>query len=130
MYGLPSDDIEPFGNPFPIAAGLLCATGEAVFVDDMPHYSNELFIEFVKSTEAHAKIIKVDASKALAIEGVLHFISAKDVPEGKNKFKGVGDEDELIFAEDTVMLEGHQIGAILATNEDIAKKAAKLVMKN
>lgn len=70
VYGLPSDDIEPFGKPFPIKAGLLCATGEAVFVDDMPQYSNELFIEFVTSSEAHARIKQVDASKALAMEGV------------------------------------------------------------
>jgi len=128
VHGLSADDIEPIGKPFPHAAGLLCATGEAVFVDDMPSYSNELFMEFVTSTRVHAKIKKIDPSKALAIRGVKHFIGYKDVPDGKNLFTTVGAEDELIFAEDNVMYEGQPIGAILATNVDIARRAAKLVM--
>ena len=127
VHGLSMEDIEPIGKPFPHAAGLLCGTGQAVFVDDMPSYRNELFMEFVTSKTAHVKITKVDASKALAIPGVKHFISHKDVPEGKNVFVTVGSEDEIIFAEDCVMYEGQPIGAILATNENIAKKAAMLV---
>eukprot|EP00092_Neocalanus_flemingeri_P028691 GFUD01031152.1.p1 GENE.GFUD01031152.1~~GFUD01031152.1.p1 ORF type:complete len:1217 (+),score=283.27 GFUD01031152.1:87-3737(+) len=127
VVGLSKDDIEPIGKPFPHAAGLLCATGEAVFVDDMPSYRNELFMEFVTSTRAHAKIKKVDASKALAVAGVKHFIGYKDIPEGKNLFATVGSEDEIIFAEDHVLYEGQPIGAILATNENIAKRAAMLV---
>jgi len=127
VYGLSNEELEPIGKPFPHAAGLLCSTGEAVFVDDMPQLRNELFMEFVTSTEAHAKIKKVDASKALQIPGVKHFISCKDVPEGKNQFATVGDKDEVIFAEDSVLCEGQPIGAILATHENIAKKGAKLV---
>jgi len=127
VVGLSADDIEPLGKPFPHAAGLLCATGEAVFVDDMPSYKTELFMEFVTSTRANAKIKKVDASKALAVAGVRHFLGYKDIPEGKNLFVTVGSEDEIIFAEDYVEYEGQPIGAILATNETVAKKAAKLV---
>ena len=55
-------------------------------------------MEFVTSKTAHVKITKVDASKALAIPGVKHFISHKDVPEGKYVFVTVRLEDEIIFA--------------------------------
>jgi len=127
VHGVSDEDLEPMGKPIPHMAGLLCSTGEAVFVDDMPSLKNELFMEFVTSTEAHAKIKKVDASQALAIPGVKHFISVKDVPEGKNQFATVGDKDELIFAEDFALYEGQPIGAVLATHENIAKKAAQLV---
>ena len=37
-------------------------------VDDMPAYRDELFIEFVNSSEVHAKIMNIDASKALELE--------------------------------------------------------------
>ena len=63
VHGLSMEDIEPIGKPFPHAAGLLCGTGQAVFVDDMPCYMNELFMEFFYDHTAHAKIKKVDASK-------------------------------------------------------------------
>jgi len=128
VHGVSYEDLQPIGKSFPHAAGLLCATGQAVFVDDMPSYRNELFMEFVTSTRVHAKIKKVDASKALEIPGVKHFISYKDVPEGKNVFLTVGEKDDMIFAEDYVLYEGHPIGAILASNENIAKNAAKLVI--
>ena len=76
----------------------------------------------------HAKIMNIDASKSLELEGAIHLITAKDVPSGKNRYKSVGEEDELIFAEDTVLFQGHPIGAIFATSREIAKKAAKLVV--
>jgi len=128
VHGFTATDIEPLGKPIPMAAGLLCTTGEAVFVDDMPSFNNELFMEFVTSTEVHSKIKSIDASKALALDGVLHFITAKDIPEGRNTFQNFGEDDEIVFADDTVLFEGHPVGAILAVNEDIAKKASKLVI--
>ena len=127
VYGLPDEDIEPLGKPVPHIAGLRCTTGQAVFVDDMPSFRNELFMEFVTSTEAHARIKKIDASKAVEIPGVKYFLTYKDVPNGKNLFPLVGSAKEMIFAEDTVVYEGQPIGAILATDETIAKRAALLV---
>ena len=64
---------------------------------------------------------------ALALPGVVRFIDVKDVPEGLTPFKIFGGQDEEVFAKDTVMYEGHPIGAILACNERLARKAASLV---
>ena len=122
-------DVKPLGKPVPKVDGLLLATGNAQFVDDIPSYKNELYMEFVGSKKAHAKILKVDPSEALKVAGVKHFISAEDVPKEKNKFSNFpgGPLDETMFAEGTVEYVGHPVGAILAENEEIAKTAAQLV---
>ena len=127
LHKVDPTDVKPLGKPFPRVDGLLLATGNAQFVDDMPSYKKELYMAFVNSTKAHARILNVNPSKALNLPGVKHFISAKDVPEGKNKFSNFGEVDEDVFAEEIVAYEGHPIGAILAEEEDTAKKAAMMV---
>ena len=81
----------------------------------------------VCSTVAHAKLLSVDPTAALALPGVVRFLDVKDVPEGLTPFKIFGGQDEELFAKDTVMYEGHPIGAILACNESVARKATSLV---
>jgi len=117
----------PVGKPVATTQGLDCATGEAVFVDDMPRLEHELFFAPVLSPIAHGRILSIDASAALEIEGVVRFVSAKDVPEGRNRIKVRELEDEKLFAEDIVEYEGDMIGAILGKNEKIARHAAALV---
>ena len=76
---------------------------------------------------AHAKLLSVDPTAALAVPGVVRFFDVKDVPDGLVPFKILGDVDEEIFAKDKVLYEGHPIGAIVACNETVARKAAALV---
>ena len=115
------------GLNVPRVSGLAHATGQAEFIEDMPVATNELFMALVCSTEAHARIVSVDESAALALPGVKKFMSAKDIPEGANKFKILGLVDEDIFADEEVLFEGHPIGAILANTEKLARHAASLV---
>ena len=117
----------PLGLPVPMVAGLSLATGQATFVEDMPKTSNELFMALVCSTVAHAKLLSVDPTAALAVPGVVRFLDVKDVPEGLVPFKILGGQDEDIFAKDEVLYEGHPIGAVVACNEAVARKAAALV---
>ena len=81
----------------------------------------------VISTEAHANLVSVDPSAALAVPGVVRFMDVNDVPVGIVPFKIWSNKDEEIFAKDKVLYEGHPIGAILACNEAVARKAAALV---
>merc|ERR550532_2814808 len=102
----------PLGLPVPMVAGLSLATGQATFVEDMPKTSNELFMALVCSTVAHAKLLSVDPTAALAVPGVVRFLDVKDVPEGLVPFKILGGQDEDIFAKDEVLYEGHPIGPV------------------
>lgn len=58
-------------------AALKQVTGEAIYVDDMPLPPRGLHAYFVYSTVPHARVVNVDATKALAMPGVVDFISAK-----------------------------------------------------
>eukprot|EP00057_Strongylocentrotus_purpuratus_P024304 XP_011678778.1 PREDICTED: xanthine dehydrogenase/oxidase [Strongylocentrotus purpuratus] len=118
-------DHDPVGRPVSHKAAYQHATGEAVYIDDMPKISGELHMAFVYSGRAHAKIIAIDPSKALAMEGVRDFISAVDVP-GSN-YVGVNFQDEELFATKEVMYIGHAVGAIVADTKELAQRGAKLV---
>lgn len=102
------------------------ATGEAIYCDDMPKFVDELYLAVVLSTRAHAKILKIDATKALSMEGVIVFYSAKDIPE-KQRWFGPIFKDEEIFVSEKVTSHGQVIGAIVAINQTIAQKAARMV---
>ena len=69
-----------------------------MYCDDMPHFENELYLSLVLSKEAHAEIVSIDASKALAMEGVHAFFSAEDLPEPQFKNSYGFVHDEQVFA--------------------------------
>lgn len=100
-------------------------TGEAVYIDDMPRLQGELNGSLVVSQRPHAKLRKVDASKALQVPGVIGFFSHKDIPGEKI----IGDivHDEEVFASEVVETVGQPIGIIVAEDEVTAKHAAHLV---
>ncbi|XP_063958717.1 xanthine dehydrogenase/oxidase-like isoform X1 [Lytechinus pictus] len=118
-------DHDPVGRPISHKAAYQHATGEAVYIDDMPRISGELHMAFVYSGRAHAKIISIDPSNALAMDSVHDFISAEDVP-GSN-FLGPIIPDEELFATKEVMHIGQIIGAVLADTKEQAQRAAKEV---
>ncbi|XP_074031148.1 xanthine dehydrogenase isoform X2 [Leptinotarsa decemlineata] len=101
------------------------ATGEAVYCDDIPHQEGALYCAFVLSTKAHARIVEIDESEALSMDGVRGFVSAKDVREGCNW--GCVIQDEEVFYSDTVTAQGQILGLIVADDQILAQRAAKKV---
>jgi len=77
------------------------ATGEAIYCDDMPKFEKELYLSLVLSTRAHAKILKIDSSKALSMEGVVSFFSSKDLAEDR-RWVGPVFHDEEVFVSEKV----------------------------
>uniref|UniRef100_A0A8C5QI35 FAD-binding PCMH-type domain-containing protein n=1 Tax=Leptobrachium leishanense TaxID=445787 RepID=A0A8C5QI35_9ANUR len=110
---------DPVGRPIVHLSGIKQATGEAVYVDDMPPVDQELFIAFATSTRAHAKILSIDETEARQVPGVVDIIRAKDVP-GKNAVDGQG----TLFSEETVECVGQIICAVVADTSDHARRAA------
>uniref|UniRef100_A0A8B9KDR4 Xanthine dehydrogenase/oxidase n=1 Tax=Astyanax mexicanus TaxID=7994 RepID=A0A8B9KDR4_ASTMX len=121
--GQSADDV--VGRPMMHLSALKQATGEAVYCDDIPHYENELYLALVTSTKAHAHIISIETAEAMAVPGVVAFISAKDIP-GSNK-TGPVVSDETVFADNKVTCVGHIIGAVVADTQAHAQRAAKAV---
>ncbi|KAG8041547.1 hypothetical protein G9C98_002840 [Cotesia typhae] len=120
-------DKDLIGRPIVHASGFKQVTGEAVYCDDIPHINGELYLALVMATKAHAKIIDIDASKALAIDGVVAFFSAKDILE-HNRWIGPVYHDEEVFVSEKVTSQGQSIGAIVAVDQITAQKAARAVI--
>lgn len=122
----PNEQAHALGQPRVHASAFKQATGEAVYIDDMPKYENELYLALVLSTKAHAKLISIDATEALQQPGVHAFFSAKDLTPHQNEF-GPVFHDEEVFISKTVTAQGQTLGAIVADNQAIAQRAARMV---
>ncbi|KAI5610778.1 xanthine dehydrogenase/oxidase, partial [Silurus asotus] len=117
--------VDVVGRPVMHLSALKQATGEAIYCDDIPRFENELCLALVTSTKAHAYIKSINTDDAMALPGVVLFVSAKDIP-GSNK-TGPVVYDETVFAEDKVTYVGHIVGAIVADTQVHAQRAAKAV---
>ena len=111
------------GRPLMHLSAPLQASGEAHYTDDIPKQAGELYAGLVLSTHAHAKI-STDWSLALKVDGVEGYVAVGDVP-GSNT-TGLHD-DERVFADGEVTHFGQIIGMVMAKNQIIAQRAAKLV---
>jgi len=103
--------------------GFAKVSGAAQYVDDLEFGPGLLFAEIVESPFAHAEILKIDASKAERLQGVVKVVTGKDFPFSF----GLYMQDRYIFAQDRVRFVGEQVAAVIASDIVTAKKAAKLV---
>ena len=101
------------------------STGKAQYIEDIT-FPGELAGALLQSPHAHAKILDIDTSKALALPGVVAVLTAKDVPEVKY---GVSPAryDENLFAMDRVRYVGDEIAAVAAVDLPTALKAVELI---
>lgn len=117
------------GKPIEKTEAKIQASGEAVYVDDVPSPDHCLYAAFVPSTEAFAKVKLIDTELAIASSGVVAFISAKDIPKGGANVAAVSRyfERESLFATDYVEYVGHPLGIMVADSPEHAKEAAAKV---
>ena len=120
------EKINSVGKPVVHSSAYKQATGEALYCDDIPFFENELYMAFVYSTKSHAELVSVDSFKALKMNGVHAFFSAKDIPSEQNVC-GPIFKDEEVFVSKTVTCRGQFIGAIVAEDQETAKLAARSV---
>lgn len=100
-------------------------TGKSVYLDDIPTISGTLHAAVVGSAIAHGKILRVDTTEALGLDGVVKVITCTDIP-GENQIGGIV-EDETLLAEGEVHYQGQPIAVVIAKTERDAHKAAKMV---
>ncbi|XP_045723432.1 aldehyde oxidase [Mirounga angustirostris] len=119
---LPED---PVGHPIMHLSGIKHATGEAIYCDDMPTVDRELFLSFVTSSRARAKIVSIDLSEALSLPGVVDIVTEEHL-RGVNSFCILTKPEELLRTEE-VSCVGQLVCAVIAESELQAKRAAQRV---
>jgi CO/xanthine dehydrogenase Mo-binding subunit len=98
-------------------------TGAAKYVDDVQFGPSLYYGRLIRSPYAHARIKRVDASKARAVPGVRAVVTGEDVPANI----GLYLKDRPVFARDRVRHVGDPVAGIVAVSEEIAEEAAQLV---
>lgn len=96
--------------------------GTAIYCDDV-YFRNTVYGKLVHSPFAHAKILSIDISAALALLGVVTVLLAKDIPDNRT----IGEEHGWLLAEKEVCYIGDPVALVAADSERIAEEAAKLI---
>ena len=99
-------------------------TGKAKYGADV-YAPGMLHGAIVRSPHAHAKIVKIDASKALALDGVKAVVTREDFTAEVTG--GTWNILENVMAGEKALYDGHAVAAVAATSALIARDAAKLV---
>ncbi|MFQ3218972.1 MAG: xanthine dehydrogenase large subunit [Paraglaciecola sp.] len=111
------------GKAHPHESAIRHVTGQARYVDDMPHPANLLHGAVGMSNSAAGKITSLDLSQVWAAPGVIDVITVADVP-GNIDIAPVFDGDP-IFAQDQVLFHGQALFAVLADSVIHARQAAQ-----
>jgi 4-hydroxybenzoyl-CoA reductase alpha subunit len=112
------------GRAQPKIDGLAKATGAALYTDDLT-LPGMLHAKILRSPHAHARIRAIDASAALALEGVHGVLTGKDMPIPYGVIPWTPDEHALAL--DKVRFIGDEVAAVAAVDEDTANLALKKI---
>lgn len=99
-------------------------TGHAKYTDDFV-FPNMLFGRTLRSPYPHARILKIDTSKARALPGVRAVLTHADVP-GEN-LHGLVYRDWPVLCHDVVRYVGDVVAIVAADDEDTAAQALRLI---
>jgi aerobic carbon-monoxide dehydrogenase large subunit len=113
------------GTPVPNRDGRAVVTGRAAYTCDLS-LPGMAFGKLVRSPVAHAVIADVDASAALAVDGVLAVLVPADFADLPRVTTG-SILDMPLLAQGKVRYAGEPVAAVIASTEEIAGQAAELV---
>ncbi|MFZ4563795.1 MAG: molybdopterin cofactor-binding domain-containing protein [Bacteroidales bacterium] len=114
------------GQPVPKYEAYETAIGERKFINDM-QVEGMLYSALRFSDHPRARVVSIDVSDALQVEGVIRVFTAVDIPG--DRYTG------LIFSDWPLMIEpgeitryiGDVIAGVVAGDEETARKAARLI---
>jgi xanthine dehydrogenase molybdenum-binding subunit len=108
-------------------------TGRAVYGADL-QIAGLLHGRILRSPHAHARIRRIDTSKAEALPGVEAVITSAEFPDPGNKIAELGEGainlehlSSNCLARGKVLYQGHAIAAVAAVSPHVAEEALKLI---
>lgn len=97
--------------------------GGTIYATDLvlPHM---LEAKLLLSPHAHARILRIDSSRALAMPGVRAIVTAADTPQVR---VGPYIKDRVVFARHKVCYVGEPVAAVAAVDRETAEAALRLI---
>ena len=101
-------------------------TGRARYGADF-NMTGQLVGRILRSPHAHARIRKIDTSKAEKLKGVKAVITAADLPDLSNGNSSLYDILDNCMARKKAFYDGHAVAAVAAVDARTAREALKLI---
>ena len=111
------------GQPFGKLEGIGKVSGQARYSGDVT-LPGLIWGKALRSPLPHARILRIDTSRARALPGVLTVLTAQDLPDilvGRRMF------DMPMLARDRVRFVGEKVAVVAAVDPDIAEEALALI---
>jgi aerobic carbon-monoxide dehydrogenase large subunit len=122
------------GEPLTRREDVRFVTGSASYLDDL-QAPDALHVGFVRSPFAHARLGPIEASGALALEGVTAIVTAADIAGEIDPYAIAAAEGSEVapvplpvLGEGTVRFVGEPVAAVLAEERAVLEDAMELVL--
>jgi 2-furoyl-CoA dehydrogenase large subunit len=103
--------------------------GEGRFIDDLAPVANAAHAAVLRSPFAHARIVRLDAGRALDAEGVVGVLTGEDVVALSRPFPAGIDSPvpQYAAAHETVRFVGEPVSVVVARDRYLAEDALELI---
>jgi CO/xanthine dehydrogenase Mo-binding subunit len=106
--------------------------GEGIYVDDRDGGRAAGYVELVRSPHAHARILRIDLSKATALDGVYGTLTGEEVaaltdPYFQLQLPPSNEIQDYCMAVGRTRYMGEPVAAVVARTRDLARDAADLI---
>src|SRR3954463_5362154 len=98
-------------------------TGSGRYTADL-NLTGQLHAKLRYADHTHARIVRIDTTKARALPGVLAVLTHEDVPDVRY---GVMVKDRRLFAKERVRFEADVVAAVAALTPELAAEGAALI---
>ncbi|MFQ5682610.1 MAG: xanthine dehydrogenase family protein molybdopterin-binding subunit [Candidatus Binatia bacterium] len=113
------------GHTYPRFDGEEKVSGKAIYTGDLK-LSGMTYGKVLRSPFPHARLVTVDARKALQLPGVITVLTRDDLSEF-SFYYGAAYKDQPILAVDKVRYVGDPVAAVVAVDEATAEEAVNLM---
>lgn len=131
VRGVRHTDSGGVGGNAPAPAGPLVVTGTARYTFDVD-VPDLLHLHVLRSPHAHARIVRIDTSAALAVEGVHAVLTHENAPKrlfSTGRHERVRDDPlDTRVLDDVVRFAGQRVAAVVADSERTAQEACRLIV--
>src|SRR5512136_2705428 len=122
MTEVTMETLSSVGKRIPKRDAVDKVTGRAAYIQDLK-VPGMLYGKILRSKYPHARIVRIDTSKAKKLLGVRAVITAEDVPQIRYGFM----KDQPVLKSGKVRSYRDELAAVAATDPDIAEEALHLI---
>ena len=108
------------GKPLRKIDAMAKCAGETIYADDL-NLPRTIYAKLLRSPHPHARVLGINAARALELDGVFAVLTGQDLPEKFGIMPSTQDEEALVT--DKVRYVGDPVAAVAAATESLAETA-------